>query len=262
MPHAIRPGDVLADRYHLVDLLDESAGGLFWRAYDSMLDRSVALHLIRADDPRAELLRDAARTSAQVVDRRMLRVLDVDETTEQTAGDGGALCYVVNEWASGVSLDILLADEGPLAPRRAAWLVSEVASTLDIAHTAGRRPRQAGPRERADRPHRLGPGDRLRGRRRPARAAVGPDLHRRRRPRRPALRRPDRHLARRRPLGRADRAAHPRPGAASPPGASRGAAGARRPLRRRPQPVRRRARLPRPRQRRRDHRGRHRRRVA
>jgi serine/threonine protein kinase len=137
VPHAIRPGDVLADRYHLVDLLDESAGGLFWRAYDSMLDRSVALHLIRADDPRAELLRDAARTSAQVVDRRVLRVLDVDETTEQTAGDGGALCYVVNEWASGVSLDILLADEGPLAPRRAAWLVSEVASTLDIAHTAG-----------------------------------------------------------------------------------------------------------------------------
>jgi len=137
VPHAIRPGDVLADRYHLVDLLDESAGGLFWRAYDSMLDRSVAVHLIRADDPRAGLLREAARTSAQVVDRRMLRVLDVDETTEQTAGDGGALCYVVNEWAGGVSLDILLADEGPLAPRRAAWLVSEVAATLDVAHTAG-----------------------------------------------------------------------------------------------------------------------------
>ena len=36
MPHAIRPGDVLADRYHLVDLLDESAGGLFWRAYDAV----------------------------------------------------------------------------------------------------------------------------------------------------------------------------------------------------------------------------------
>ena len=137
MPHAIRPGDVLADRYQLVDLLDESAGGLFYRAHDTSLDRSVAVHIIRADDDRAALLREAARTSARVVDRRMLRVLDVDETTDQTARDGSALCYVVNEWATGISLDILLADEGPLAPRRAAWIIGEVAATLEAAHAAG-----------------------------------------------------------------------------------------------------------------------------
>ena len=137
MPHAIRPGDVLADRYHLVDLLDESRGGLFYRAHDASLDRSVAVHIIRADDDRARLLREAARTSARVVDRRLLRVLDVDETTDQTARDGSALCFVVNEWATGVSLDILLAAEGPLAPRRAAWLISEVAATLEVAHAAG-----------------------------------------------------------------------------------------------------------------------------
>src|SRR5215218_10849167 len=129
--HAIRPGDVLADRYQLVDLLDESAGGLFWRAYDSSLDRSVAVHIIRAFDDRAELLREAARTSARVVDRRLLRVLDVDETSDRTARDGSALLYVVNEWATGISLDILLGDEGPLAPRRAAWLVGEVAATIE-----------------------------------------------------------------------------------------------------------------------------------
>jgi hypothetical protein len=135
--HAIRPGDVLADRYQLVDLLDESAGGLFWRAYDSSLDRSVAVHIIRADDDRADLLREAARTSARVVDRRLLRVLDVDEAPDRTAQDGSALLYVVNEWATGISLDILLGDEGPLAPRRAAWLVGEVAATIEVAHAAG-----------------------------------------------------------------------------------------------------------------------------
>jgi hypothetical protein len=135
--HAIRPGDVLADRYQLVDLLDESAGGLFWRAYDSSLDRSVAVHIIRADDDRADLLREAARTSARVVDRRLLRVLDVDETPDRTATDGSALLYVVNEWATGISLDILLGDEGPLPPRRAAWLVGEVAATIEVAHAAG-----------------------------------------------------------------------------------------------------------------------------
>src|SRR5688572_28609636 len=93
--HAIRPGDVLAGRYQLVDLLDESAGGLFYRAHDASLDRSVAVHIIRADDDRATLLREASRTSARVVDRRLLRVLDVNETVDQTARDGSALCYVV-----------------------------------------------------------------------------------------------------------------------------------------------------------------------
>jgi len=137
VPHAIRPGDVLADRYHLVDLLDESGGGLFYRAHDASLDRSVAVHIIRADDDRAALLREAARTSARVVDRRLLRVLDVDEATGRTARDGSPLCFVVNEWATGVSLDILLAAEGPLAPRRAAWIISEVAGTLEVAHAAG-----------------------------------------------------------------------------------------------------------------------------
>ena len=137
MPHAIRPGDVLAGRYQLIDLLDESGGGLFYRAYDSSLDRSVAVHIIRADDERASLLREAARTSARVVDRRLLRVLDVDETSDKTARDGSALCFVVNEWATGVSLDILLADDGPLSPRRAAWLIGEVAGTLEVAHAAG-----------------------------------------------------------------------------------------------------------------------------
>jgi hypothetical protein len=137
VPHAIRPGDVLAERYRLIDLLDESAGGLFYRAHDTSLDRSVAVHIIRGDDSRAELLREAARTSARVVDRRILRVLDVDETPDRTARDGTALCYVVNEWATGISLDILLADEGPLAPRRAAWITGEVAATLEAAHAAG-----------------------------------------------------------------------------------------------------------------------------
>jgi hypothetical protein len=137
VPHAIRPGDVLAGRYQLVDLLDESAGGLFYRAHDTSLDRSVAVHIIRADDRRADLLREAARTSARVVDRRLLRVLDVDETSDQTDRDGSALCYVVNEWATGISLDILLAAEGPLAPRRAAWIVAEVAASIEVAHAAG-----------------------------------------------------------------------------------------------------------------------------
>ncbi|WP_193610544.1 protein kinase family protein [Nocardioides lijunqiniae] len=129
MPHTIRPGDVLAGRYRLVDLLTESGGGRFWRAHDRVLQRHVALHVIPADDARAEGLLEAARRSALLLDRRVLRVLDAE------THDG--LCYVVNEWGSGTSLDILVTSSGPMEPRRAAWMVAEVADSVAMAHDAG-----------------------------------------------------------------------------------------------------------------------------
>jgi len=129
VPHATRAGDVLADRYRLVDLLSESGGGRFWRAHDRVLERHVALHVIEADDPRAELLLDAARRSATVLDQRILRVLDAERVDD--------FCFVVNEWGSGTSLDIMLASNGPLSPRRAAWIVGEVADSIAVAHAHG-----------------------------------------------------------------------------------------------------------------------------
>lgn len=129
MSASIRPGYVLADRYRLEDLLDESRGARFWRARDRVLARHVAVHVISSDDERAEGLLAAARRSAAVPDRRFLRVLDAAEQ------DGW--CYVVNEWGAGTSLDIMVSGEGPLEPRRAAWITSEVAAAVSAAHDAG-----------------------------------------------------------------------------------------------------------------------------
>lgn len=129
MGTTIRAGDLFAGRYRLTVLLDESGNGRFWRARDEVLARSVALHLVASDDPRADALLDAARRSARVQDRRLLRVLDADRTDD--------VSYVVNEWGEGLSLDLRLADSGPLAPRHAAWLVHEFVDTLATAHAVG-----------------------------------------------------------------------------------------------------------------------------
>jgi hypothetical protein len=126
---SIRPGDVLAGRYRLEDLLDESRGARFWRAHDRVLARHVAVHVISADDDRAPGLLAAARSSATVPDRRFLRVLDADER--------GGLCFVVNEWGSGTSLDIVLCGETSLDPRHAAWITAEVAAAIAAAHELG-----------------------------------------------------------------------------------------------------------------------------
>ncbi len=129
MTSANRPGDVLAGRYRLVDLLVESGRGRFWRALDTVLDRHVAVHVIAADDGRAAPLLAAARRSTAVVDRRVLRVLD--------AAVHDDVCYVVNEWGTGVSLDILVGGGTPLAPRHAAWVTAEVADVAALAHHQG-----------------------------------------------------------------------------------------------------------------------------
>ncbi|KQZ68934.1 protein kinase family protein [Nocardioides sp. Root151] len=123
-----RPGDVIVDRYRLIDLLNEARGARFWLAWDNILARHVAVHLISEDDPRADELRAAARRSARLLDPRLLRVLDI--------GTIAGNCYVVNEWGEGVSLNNMLA-EGPLAPRRAAWLIGEVSETIAAAHASG-----------------------------------------------------------------------------------------------------------------------------
>ena len=125
---SIGPGTVLAGRFRLEDLVQDTAGAKFWRATDLTLARNVAVNVIAADDPRAEALLLAARTSATVADGHFLRVLDA------AVADG--VVYVVNEWGTGVSLDRMLTD-GPLPARRGAWLVKEVAEAITNAHRHG-----------------------------------------------------------------------------------------------------------------------------
>lgn len=121
-------GTVLAGRFRLEDLVQDNDGARFWRAVDQTLARNVAVSVIEIADPRAEALLVAARTSATITEGHFLRVLDAAEE------DG--VVYVVHEWGTGYSLDKMVA-EGPLAPRRAAWLVKEVADAVTFAHSHG-----------------------------------------------------------------------------------------------------------------------------
>lgn len=122
------PGTVLGGRYRLEDLLTEHAGARFWRAQDTVLSRSVGIHAVASTDPRASAVLEGARRSARVVDPHFLRVLD--------CSDDGELTWVVNEWGTGVSLDVMV-EQGPLPAIRAAWITREVAEAIAAAHAQG-----------------------------------------------------------------------------------------------------------------------------
>ncbi len=126
MTSSMMPGTVLGGRYRLEDLLDDVDGARFWRATDTVLARSVAVHAIAESDPRVEAMLEAARVSATLTDPHLLRVLDAD------VRDGRA--WVINEWGTGQSLDEIIS-RGVLSPDRSAWLVREVANAIAVAHS-------------------------------------------------------------------------------------------------------------------------------
>ena len=124
----VEPGTVLADRYVIEDMLQGEGPAGSWRAHDQILARSVVLQVLPSSSPYADRLLAAAKRAARVADPRILQVLD--------AVDDGELSYVVREWATGQSLEVILG-EGPLPAHRAAWLVREIAGAMTRAHALG-----------------------------------------------------------------------------------------------------------------------------
>lgn len=112
-------------RYELLEQLEpgvDDRAVATWRAHDSVLDRLVSLRLLDAGDPRAAAFLGAAQAAARVEDRRLVRVLDIF----QTSHDGRDYVAVISEWASGRSLVDLIAT-GPMRAEDAVELVTEVA---------------------------------------------------------------------------------------------------------------------------------------
>src|SRR6202162_2409975 len=115
------PGTRLAGRYRLVDQTSAGTGWAFWKATDETLARSVTVLTFAAGFPRVAETVTAARAASRLNDPRFPQVFDVEDAEEPP--------YVVMEWVAGESLLDMLS-EGPLAPPRAAALVSEAAQAV------------------------------------------------------------------------------------------------------------------------------------
>jgi len=134
--HSVQPGTVLAERYAVEDLLAEEGDATTWRAQDRVLSRSVVLQVIPSASPAAAEMLAAAKQASRVADARIIQVLD--------AVDDGELSYVVREWTSGQSLDVVLS-EGPMSARKATFVLREVAGAISTAHKMGLRHRRLAP---------------------------------------------------------------------------------------------------------------------
>jgi len=124
-------------RYKIERLLGRGAMGRVLLAHDPVLDRSVAIKLLRDDlnippeqhDTLLHRMRQEARASARVSHPNIVALHDMGEDPEL------GLCLVF-EYAEGLTLKERLV-KGPLGPEAAARLAREVGDALTTAHTAG-----------------------------------------------------------------------------------------------------------------------------
>ncbi|WP_156746743.1 serine/threonine-protein kinase, partial [Mycobacterium sp. E2733] len=119
-------------RYRLVELLGRGGMGEVWRAYDTTMDRVVALKLLLAnvaEDPAyVERFRREAHAAASLDEPHVIPIYDFGEI------DGRL--YVTMRLIAGRDLHDLLA-EGPLEPARAIAIIDQIASALNAAHRIG-----------------------------------------------------------------------------------------------------------------------------
>jgi eukaryotic-like serine/threonine-protein kinase len=125
---------MLAGRYRLDEQIAAGGGGEVWRALDVVLERPVAVKLLRAEhagNPEAvERFRAEARYVGSVSHPGIAQVHDYGDA------DPPHPAYLVMELVDGESLAELLA-RGPLAPARAMDVLAQAAAGLHAAHLAG-----------------------------------------------------------------------------------------------------------------------------
>ncbi|MFI8823579.1 protein kinase [Streptomyces sp. NPDC053431] len=130
-------GQVLGGRYRVTATIGRGGMGVVARAVDQLLNREVAVKVLRAytDASPAELadLRDRMRREAQAAARiRHSGVVTVHDVVEEQG-----LPVIVMELVDGPSLDDVLAERGTLEPREVAAIGAQLMDALDAAHRAG-----------------------------------------------------------------------------------------------------------------------------
>ncbi|MGI5270820.1 protein kinase domain-containing protein [Nonomuraea sp. CA-218870] len=126
----------VGDRYRLVEPLGEGGMGVVWRAYDELLDRTVAIKEVRysgvGERQRAELNRRTIREARAAGRLDHPSVVVIHDVVEE---DGRP--WIVMQLVRSRSLAEVIRADGPLPVRRAAEIGARMLDALRAAHATG-----------------------------------------------------------------------------------------------------------------------------
>lgn len=129
---------ILNNRYRLGELLGTGGMALVYRAHDALLDRPVAIKMLRepyASDPsfRARFLNEA-RAAARLDHPSIAHIYDVGI---HETGPAQERPYLVMELVNGQNLKALIRQEAPLRVPQALELARQICAAVGRAHRAG-----------------------------------------------------------------------------------------------------------------------------
>jgi len=136
MPEGLQsftPGQVLGERYQILEMLGRGGMGEVWHAFDLKLRVEVALKALRPEffksDRRLELLRQEVRAAREVVSPNVCRIFDLIEIEDRE--------LVSMEYVDGATLLGVLQERGPLELKEAQDIASQFLAGLEAIHKVG-----------------------------------------------------------------------------------------------------------------------------
>jgi tetratricopeptide (TPR) repeat protein len=126
-------GTVLGGRYEIVEMLGIGGMGAVYKARDRVLDRIIALKVMRPNLARnPEILqrfKQELLTARQVTHKNVIRIFDLAEA------DG--IQFITMEYVAGSDLRRLIHDHGKLPSEEAIDIIHQVATGVAAAHAEG-----------------------------------------------------------------------------------------------------------------------------
>jgi eukaryotic-like serine/threonine-protein kinase len=123
----------LNGRYRLDEIVGEGGMAVVYRGYDLVLNRDVAVKLLRdqygSDENFLARFDREAQSAARLSNTNVVNVYDV--------GEDAGVRYIVMEHIEGPNLKELIRRQGPFTVEGAAFIIRQIANGLDYAHAHG-----------------------------------------------------------------------------------------------------------------------------
>jgi serine/threonine protein kinase len=126
--------DLLGGRYRLDHVAGHGGAATVFSAYDTVLDRTVAIKLLQRRHDETGVLHERfareAHAAARITQPNVVSVHDIGE------GEDGRP-YIVMDFVEGRSLQTIITEDGPLGSERVAAIGMGIARALAAAHALG-----------------------------------------------------------------------------------------------------------------------------
>ncbi|HEY0826511.1 MAG TPA: Stk1 family PASTA domain-containing Ser/Thr kinase [Bacilli bacterium] len=123
-------GQELGGRYEIIERIGEGGMALVYKALDILLNRKVAIKILRNqyvnDEEFIRRFRREAQSAASLSHPNIVSIYDV--------GQEGEIHYIVMEYIEGINLNDKIKGRGPLQVEEAIKISSQICDALDHAH--------------------------------------------------------------------------------------------------------------------------------